>query len=172
MSRHVLPMLVVVACLAADGTKESAIDKEVKRLAIPKSLTPKGKPLFMLRADGVQIYRANAKLEWEFQEPQATLRDYRTGVKVGTHSKGPVWVDLKGSKLKGEKPRSEPAPNAEAVPWLLLEAKNTNGGSYAKVTHVQRVDTWGGLKPLAAPKAAGETVEVPYHATYVFWGEW
>ncbi len=160
------------ASLSADPAEETAIAKEVSRLAIPAILTPKAKqPLFIVRADGVQVYKAGAKLDWEFQAPSATLRDYRTGEPVGTHSKGPVWIDAKGSKLTGKVLASAPAPNPQAVPWLLLEVSNSNGGRYAKVTHIQRVDTWAGLKPAAAPANAGQSVEVPYQATYVFWGD-
>lgn len=165
-------ILAACATVAVELAPVTATEKEVERLAIPASLTPKGKrPLFMVRADGVQIYKANAKLEWEFQAPEATLRDYRTGERVGTHSEGPVWVDPKGSKLTGKGIGSEAAPNPRAIPWLLLEVKNEKGGSYAKVTHIQRVDTWAGLKPSVEPTKAGEAVRVPYQATYVFWGD-
>ena len=42
-----------------------ALDKEVKRLAIPEKLTPAGKePLFIFRAQGVQVYKADAKQQW------------------------------------------------------------------------------------------------------------
>ena len=123
------------------------------------------------RAEGVQIYQADARREWQFQAPQATLRDYRTGEVVGSHSRGPVWVDGKGSKLTGKSIGSEPAPNPAAIPWLLLEVKNENGGAYARVTHVQRVETWAGLKPAVRPTKAGETIKVPYQATYIFWGD-
>jgi hypothetical protein len=167
-------LLIVVAC-ASMGTgvaQEAAIEKEVKRLDIPKSLTPKGKqPLFMVRADGFQIYKADSKLEWSFEAPEATLLDYRTGEEVGTHSKGPVWIGAKGSKLTGKGIGNEPAPNTQAIPWLLLEVKNENGGQYAKVTHIQRVDTWAGLKPTAAPTKVGEISKVRYQATYIFWGD-
>ena len=132
------------------------------------------KPLLMFRATGFQIYKANDKLEWIFQEPQATLLDYRNGNEVGTHSKGstgPIWTDGKGSKVAGTLVRQERAPNADAVPWLLLEAKNENGDRFVKVTHIQRVDTWGGQMPTSRPTKADETVKVPYQATYIFWGE-
>jgi hypothetical protein len=172
MGRYLVLTLAAWASLAADAPPDTVIEKEEKRLAIPATLMPKGKqPLFIVRADGVQIYKADAKLAWEFQAPKATLRDYRTGEEVGSHSKGPVWVDAKGSKLTGKGIGSEPAPNPEAIPWLLLEVKNANGGQYAKVTHIQRVDTWAGLKPVAGPTKVGETIEVPYQATYIFWGE-
>src|SRR5579864_7212054 len=159
MARYMLFILAACSSLAAEVQQDTAIKKEVKRLAIPGKLTPKGKePLFMVRAEGVQIYKADAKMEWEFQAPEATLRNYRTGEEVGSHSKGPIWVDVKGSKLTGKGIGSDPAPNPQAIPWLLLEVKNENGGSYAKVTHIQRVDTWAGLKPSVRPTKPGETV--------------
>jgi hypothetical protein len=96
--------------------------------------------------------------------------DYRTGEEVGTHSKGPIWVDTKGSTLTGKVIQTSPAPNAQAAAWLLLEVNNANGGRFVNVTHVQRVDTWGGQKPATSPTKPDETVSVPYQATYIFWG--
>ena len=61
------------------------------------------------------------------------------------------------------------SPNALA--GTLLEVKNANGGRFAKVTHIQRVDTWAGLKPTFGPTKVGETIKVPYQATYIFWGD-
>jgi hypothetical protein len=174
--RYVI-MLALFACatLSAFAQQQTTLEKEVKRLAIPQALMPKGKlPLFMVRAEGVQIYQANDKLEWVFQAPEAKLLDYRTGAKVGSHAKelkGPIWVDGKGSKLTGNLVAKKEAPNAEAIPWLLLEVKNENGGAYAKVTHIQRVDTWAGQMPAVGPAKAGETARVPYQATYIFWGD-
>jgi internalin A len=174
--RHAI-VLVLIACAspAVFGQQQMAIEKEVNRLAIPQDLMPKGKqPLFLVRAEGVQIYQANEKLQWVFQSPQAKLLDYRTGAEVGSHSKepkGPIWVDGKGSKLTGNKIRDKVAPNEEAIDWLLLEVNNENGGDYAKVTHIQRVDTWAGRMPTIKPTKVEETVRVPYQATYIFWGE-
>jgi hypothetical protein len=170
----ILPLLILGAraAIAADAPPQTAIQKEVRRLAIPESLMPTGEqPLFMFRAEGVQIYTADRKLQWVLQAPEAVLRDYRTGEKVGTHSKGPVWVDDKGSKLVATGKKSAPAPNADAVAWLLVDVRNENGGRFANVRHVQRVDTWAGLPPAAAPTKPGETVEARYEATYIFWGE-
>jgi hypothetical protein len=171
MLRHI--MLIVTACfLQAAGPLNEGTQKEVSRLRIPEKLTPKGeRPLFMVRAEGVQLYKASAQLEWVFQAPRATLLDYTTGEKVGTHGEGPVWVDNDGSRLSGKAIANEPAPNAEAIPWLLLQVKNENGGRYARVKHIQRVDTWAGRAPAARPTRAGEMKEVRYQATYVFWGD-
>src|SRR5262249_40212581 len=148
---------------------DQALQHELKRLAIPKELTPVGKqPLFLVRAEGVQIYVAKMKgqkPQWELQGPKAVLLDFHTGEQVGTHAKGPVWVDSNGSKLSAVKRlHKATAPNPAAVDWLLLNVKNDNGGRFAKVTHIQRVDTWAGLAPAMGPNQVGQTTEVRYQA--------
>ena len=134
----------------------------------------KGKqPLLMLRGEGVQIYsgeEVKGSLEWVLKAPEARLLNYQTGEEVGTHSKGPIWIDADGGKLRGKKLAEVAAPNASAVPWLLLEVKSENRGRFAKVTNIQRVDTWGGQPPAIKPTKAGELKEVRYEATYVFLG--
>jgi hypothetical protein len=173
-------LVILIACSTVVGSpRDNATEKELVRLHVPESLVPKDKQvLFMFRAEGTQTYAAEekeGKLQWSAAStPEAKLMDYRTGEQVGTHSKGPqgpVWEDKDGSKLTGKKIASEAAPNASAIPWLLLEVKSESGGRLAKVTNVQRVDTWGGLAPEAAPKKAGDTQAVRYEATYVFLGD-
>jgi hypothetical protein len=174
-------LLIVAAgfSMAVSSPQNKVIQKELDRLRIPASLVPKDKhPLFMFRAEGTQTYTAEEKdgqLQWgTVSIPEARLLNYRTGEPVGTHSKGPegpVGEDKDGSKLTGKKLASEAAQNASAIPWLLLEVKSGNAGRLAKVTNFQRVDTWGGLAPEAAPKKAGDTQAVEYEATYVFLGD-
>jgi hypothetical protein len=167
-------LLLLAAAASADEAKESS-EKEVKRLAVPEKLTPKGKAvLFLLRAEGAQVYRAEKKgddLVWAFQEPDAVLLDFSSGDKVGTHGKGPLWADGDGGKVTAKLVESARAPSPAAVPWLLLEVTGKPTGRFDKVTHVQRIDTWGGLPPTAKPKKEGETKKVRYHATYAFWGD-
>jgi uncharacterized protein DUF3455 len=69
---------------------------------------------------------------------------------------------------------SVPAPTA--IPWLLLSAKSVSPGPYgdtlAKTSHIQRINTAGGLAPAAATcnaATAGTQQEVPYTADYLFW---
>jgi hypothetical protein len=125
----------------------------------------------MPRGEGVQIYvgaQQDGRLQWVLQSPQADLLDFRTGEKVGSHGAGPTWTDGNGDVLRGTKVASADAPDADAVPWLLLATKRENGGRFAKVTRIQRVDTWGGRAPTTPPAQAGETRQVRYEATYVF----
>src|SRR5262245_9649336 len=143
--------------------------------AVPAPLAVSGKhELFRLRGEGVQIYVGTQKdggLQWVLQAPQADLLDYHTGEKVGTHGAGPTWTAGDGGVLRGTKVAAADAPDADAVPWLLLATKAENGGRFADVTHIQRVDTWGGRAPATPPAQAGETRQVRYEATYVFLGD-
>jgi hypothetical protein len=158
-----------------DKGKGKAINKEVARLNIPAKLLPENAtPLFLLRAEGVQIYKGvekDGKLQWTLEGPRAVLLGYDTGEKVGTHSQGPIWESADGSKVQGKLVASEPATNASAIPWLLLEAKSTTDtGRFRNVTFIVRVDTWAGRAPAKPPEKAGATQEVRYQATYVFFG--
>jgi hypothetical protein len=161
--------------LACASPQDSNVQREVARLHAPEKLVPAGEQvLFMARGEGVQIYTAeqqkDGKLQWGPPSPRADLLDYKTGDKIGTHSAGPTWTDNDGGTLVGSKVEAVEAPNADAVPWLLLAPKAAGSGRFSHVTHVQRLDTWGGKAPSTAAAKAGETREVHYEATYVFLG--
>jgi len=170
-------LLAVFALNAADDPKTPAA-KEVERLKVPAKLMPRqGKVLFLLRAEGTQKYQGQMKdgaLQWVLQGPQAVLRDYDTGEKVGTHSKGakgPVWEGTDRSKVEGRPIASERAPNGTAIPWLLLEAKGDGKGRFGKVSFIARVNTWAGSPPATPPAKAGAVKEVHYQATYIFFSK-
>jgi hypothetical protein len=66
------------------------------------------------------------------------------------------------------------APDARAVPWLLLKATSSAGtGPLARAKFIQRVDTVAGEPPATGCDAAHEHAETrsPYHATYYFFGD-
>ena len=127
-------------------------------------------------AKGVQIYECRAaqgqygKYEWAFVGPEADLFDVR-GMKVGRHYGGPSWEANDGSKVVGSVLASATAPDAVAIPWLLLGAKSVGpAGAFSHVSTIRRVHTTGGIAPdsgcLAA--AAGTRALVPYTADYYF----
>ena len=61
-------------------------------------------------------------------------------------------------------------PDPTAIAWLLLSKFRTEGnGIFSKVTFIQRVNTTGGLAPLAPGLIDGETKEIPYTAEYYFY---
>jgi hypothetical protein len=126
---------------------------------------------------GVQIYRCDAaktdpeRFEWVLMAPEAELRS-SAGVLVGRHYAGPTWEDTDGSTVVGEVVARDPGPDAGAIPWLLLRAKSTSGaGTFAGITHIQRLATVGGNSPAGGCAAAQShtMLRVPYQADYRFY---
>jgi hypothetical protein len=120
-------------------------------------------------AIGVQRYRWDGAA-WVFAEPVATLyADASYYGKVGVHYAGPTWESNGGGKVVAARLQSC-APDATAIPWLLLQTTSTDGpGILSLVTHIQRVKTKGGLAPIAPGASIGVVAEVPYTAEYYFY---
>jgi len=168
ISRFTVFSLFAAGCASA-ATQQSIIPEQIN--------PPSGQALSLIvAAKGVQIYecreskeRAGA-WEWTFIAPSAELYD-TTGAKIGRHYAGPSWEAADGSRIVGTIKGHADAPAANAIPWLLLDAKSNGAqGSFSKVTSVQRVNTAGGMAPKVGCSAsnAGTPVRVPYTADYYF----
>jgi Protein of unknown function (DUF3455) len=155
-------------------------EKPPAPIVLPKSISiPEGyREVASFEAKGDQIYKAVKgkadKLEWILEAPKAIL--YDKGKKVGTHTAGPTWEAMDGSKLVRDKSvevKSAPSSDPKAdVPWLLLGVKSDGKkGILNHVAYVHRLNTRGGVAPKAAPKGVEDTVSVPYTATYVFYAK-
>ena len=163
-----LPALLLAACANRPMAPE---------VPVPAALAPAGERLVSrVAARGVQIYECRAKAggpsgtEWTFVAPEADLFD-AAGSAAGKHYAGPHWEDGDGSKIVGSVKARADAPQAGAIPWLLLTARSVGGdGRFAKVTSVQRINTVGGAAPAGGCDAAalGRSVRVPYTADYLF----
>jgi hypothetical protein len=125
--------------------------------------------VFHTYAIGVQIYRWNGT-SWTFVAPSANL--YADGGfhgAVGTHYAGPTWESNSGSRVVGSRVDGC-TPDPTAIPWLVLERVTTDGpGIFNGVTHIQRVNTTGGLAPTVPGTTVGEERRVPYTAEYYFY---
>ena len=176
LTRAIIVASALIGSLAgsatAQGTPTSAED-------IPTILAPPASSvlLFDLGARGDQIYACEADPDdatafvWTFKAPEAELLNGR-GEVVGTHFAGPTWQGQDGSAVVGAVLERADAPEAGAIPWLLLEAKEHAGsGAFSTITHVQRLDTAGGVAPTEGCDAdhAGAEVRAPYTATYAFY---
>jgi Protein of unknown function (DUF3455) len=143
---------------------------------VPAALyAPTGAKLFArFHAMGAQVYACAGSVGqygWLLQRPDATLLD-ASGAVAGTHGAGPTWTSKDGSSVLGKKVEQSAAPDAGAVPWLLLRAASTSGpGQFRHVTYVQRVDTKGGMAPVTGCDAThvGSEVRVSYSAGYYFY---
>lgn len=128
------------------------------------------------KATGVQIYECAAgkdpsRYEWTFRAPEADLFD-AAGRRVGRHYAGPTWESNDGSKVVAAVKARSDAPDAKAIPWLLLGAKSTAGaGVFSRTSSIQRVATVGGTAPAEAcgQAQAGKIARVNYQAIYYFY---
>lgn len=91
---------------------------------------------------------------------------------VGSHFAGPSWQSQDGSSVKAAVVARADASSKNAIPWLLLEATAQSGdGVFSTITHIQRLETKGGVAPTKGCDAthAGAEARVPYKATYAFY---
>jgi hypothetical protein len=161
MQRILLVLLTAVAIGAA-------IAQDLK--AIPENLRPAANESLkrVISAKGVQIYECRDQ-KWVFVAPEADLFDAR-GNLVGRHYAGPTWESTgDGSKVAGTVKTRADAPEAGAIPWLLLSTKSVGGNGYfSDVTSIQRVATHGGAAPGSACPHDGLQARVTYSADYYF----
>jgi Protein of unknown function (DUF3455) len=145
---------------------------------VPENLTlpHQNVTLFKAYATGTQIYTCQARanepstFDWTLKAPDAELSN-EAGEKIGRHYAGPTWQAIDGSKVVGEAVERAAAPTPDAIPWLLLRAKASEGtGVFSTVTYVQRLETVGGVAPAEGcdQTTAGTELTVPYQATYAF----
>lgn len=163
-----------IGALATGRIARAPLGSGVPQVLVPRS---EGKLVDALVARGVQIYacRADAATpagaRWTFVGPRADLFD-ASGKPAGRHDRGPQWMAGDGSRLLGAVQASADAPQADAIPWLLLSARSVGGeGRFARVTSIQRINTTGGAEPVDACHAGtiGERARVPYTADYLFY---
>jgi hypothetical protein len=178
-SSTAIVLVVTMALIVGLTGSVTATDKSERSKDVPPDLVPPASAvlLFELGAHGVQIYTCQADpndataFVWTFTAPEAELLNARDEV-VGRHFAGPTWQGQDGSAVVGKVLARADAPNRKAIPWLLLEAKaHEGGGVFSMITHIQRLDTAGGVAPGEGCDEAhpGAVVRVPYEATYAFY---
>ena len=132
-----------------------------------------GGTAIVLLGKGVQIYgctRTEAGYVWRLTAPEAVLTD-ADGHRIGRHFAGPSWQAEDGSTVTGEPLAASQAPQAGAIPWLVLRAKTHVGdGLFAGVSYIVRSATESGVAPAAGcdPAHADAEARVGYSATYTF----
>jgi len=167
--------VMVVALGVAPGVQA----QDAPPAPVPENLKVPGQNVMLLEAyaTGVQIYVCSATAgdpnayAWTLKAPEAELRN-EDGEKIGKHYAGPSWEGNDGSKVMGEAIESAKAPDASAIPWLLLRAKAHDGaGAFSTVTYVQRLETVGGAAPTDGCDQSAVNAErrVDYTATYAFY---
>jgi Protein of unknown function (DUF3455) len=142
---------------------------------IPQQLQPpESEQLFLtVHGKGDQIYTCKAEgsqYSWVFKAPEADLF-YTNGNAFGKHFAGPSWMATDSSRVTGKMVASVDAPDANAIPWLLLHVTGHEGnGVLSRATSIQRLNTKGGKAPATGCDGShvNQEVRVPYSADYSF----
>lgn len=130
-------------------------------------------PVLRLTARGVQVFRCEQRngteWGWWYRQPEAQLSD-AGGQPAGRHGADFSFEHVDGSRLVGMVLASDPAPQDGDLRWLLLSTRSYGSGALAGVTHVQRVNTRGGVPPLLCEaRQAGQLLRVDFSADFVFY---
>jgi len=130
--------------------------------------------LFQVHAKGDQVYTCKndaAQFTWTLKAPDAQLFD-KDGKPFGKHFAGPSWEARDGSRVTGKAVANAPSPDADSIPWLLVNILSHDGsGVLSRATTIQRLNTKGGKAPASGCDAShvGQEVRVPYSADYLFY---
>jgi hypothetical protein len=143
---------------------------------IPQQLQPPAgdQLLLQVHAKGDQVYickEGATEFSWGLKAPDAQLFD-KDGKPFGKHFAGPSWEASDGSRVTGKAVANVPSPDADSIPWLLVNVVSHEGtGVLSRTTSIQRLNTKGGKAPASGCDSvrAGQEVRVPYSADYLFY---
>jgi hypothetical protein len=143
---------------------------------VPQQIQPPATEhlLLQVHAKGDQVYTCKgdaAQFIWTLKAPDAQLFD-KDGKSFGKHFAGPSWEASDGSRVTGKAVANAPSPDADSIPWLLVNIVSHEGsGVLSDATTIQRLNTKGGKAPASGCDAShvGKEVRVPYSADYLFY---
>jgi len=143
---------------------------------IPQQLQPPANEqlLLQVRAKGDQVYTCKGdatQFAWTLKAPDAQLFD-NDGKPFGKHFAGPSWEANDGSRVTGKAVANAPSPDANSIPWLLVNILSHDGsGVLSRATTIQRLNTKGGKAPASGCDAShvGQELRVAYSADYLFY---
>jgi hypothetical protein len=125
-----------------------------------------------LGARGAQVFRCekrDGQAVWVFRQPDAELVD-DSGKVVGRHGANFSFENTDGSRLVASIAAYDDAPKPTDLRWLLMTTRSYGKGAFEGITHVQRVNTVGGMPPdRCDPAQAGRVLRVEFRADFVFY---
>jgi hypothetical protein len=129
-------------------------------------------PVLRLAARGVQVFRCekrDGQGAWVFRQPDAELVD-TAGKVVGRHGANFSFEHVDGSRLVASIAAHDDAPRSTDLRWLLMTTRSFGKGAFEGITHVQRVNTAGGMPPASCDAAhAGRVLRVDFTSDFVFY---
>ena len=152
-----IALVLAIASMSRDSIAQSANES----IDVP----PHSRLLLRAVGSGDQVYGC-MNGNWVLKAPDAKLLNQEGSV-IGRHFAGPAWQLNDGSWVKGRAIAEQVAPDATAVPWLLLESVSGTG-RLSTVKFIQRTGTHGGNAPDGSC-SQNAMRRVPYTATYSFY---
>jgi Protein of unknown function (DUF3455) len=129
-------------------------------------------PVLKLSARGVQIFRCEKReggFTWVFRQPDAELLD-ANGRVAGRHGANFSFEHVDGSRLVATIAAYDDAPKSTDLRWLLMTTRSFGNGAFDGVTHVQRVNTQGGIPPEQCNSSqVNQVLRVDFSAEFVFY---
>ncbi len=181
MHKTLIPLGIaaLLSACASSPMKPMAPTMGVDNAALPEAVRAPADARLRMVATGIGeiTYECREKKdmagqhEWAFVAPVATLYDSRRAV-VGRYYAGPTWEAADGSRVGGKQLAVAPAAPG-SLPLQLVKADAAMGsGAMAGISHIQRLNTQGGVAPSAAcdPASVGQRRQVAYQADYAFYG--
>jgi hypothetical protein len=111
---------------------------------VPKQLqAPPGERLLLqVHAKGDQVYTCKsdaAQFSWTLKAPDAQLFD-KDGKSFGKHFAGPSWEANDGSRVVGKAVANAPSPDADSIPWLLVNVVAHEGSGVLSSVTILRAE--------------------------------
>ncbi|MBC8118862.1 MAG: DUF3455 domain-containing protein [Burkholderiaceae bacterium] len=129
-------------------------------------------PTLQLASRGVQIFRCEKRdngAAWVFRQPQADLLD-SGGKTVGKHGANFSFEHDDGSRLVSTIAAYDEASKSTDLRWLLLTTRSFGKGALESVSHVQRVNTHGGMPPTRCEASQlNQLLRVDFTSDFVFY---
>ena len=130
-------------------------------------------PVLQLTGKGVQVFRCEPRkgggFAWAFRLPEADLFN-GPGKATGRHGANFTFEHADGSRLLGAVAAFDEAPRNGDLRWLLMTTRSFGTGAFGGVTHVQRVNTSGGMPPSSCqPAQQNQLLRVGFSADFVFY---
>lgn len=129
-------------------------------------------PVLNLTARGAQVFRCekrDGQGAWVFRQPDAELLD-AAGKAAGRHGANFSFEHVDGSRLVATIAAHDEAPKPTDLRWLLMTTRSFGKGAFEGVTHVQRINTTGGMPPASCDAAhAGRVLRVDFTSDFLFY---
>lgn len=177
LAKPALSILTLAAALAGCATPPATQRIPPANGTLPASLQAAPQEVLqdVLNAVGEMTYDCRndgKRLSWTPTGSEATLVD-QARRSVGTVAPGGYFVAYDGSQFVGSV-TGEEIVTAGSLTWQRLVARtntetDSRRGRFATITSVQRVRTTGGLPPVTTCIQEGQSLLVPYTATYLLY---